>query len=365
MYQTTLKQSGDGVDTGYIYCINLTAHLLIVIFFHTVILIHEMGLEMINWKMTNVIFVLAFSFILASCNKAPQAPLRIASSPWPGYEPLYLARDLGYLKEDKVNLFELPSSDINMESFRNRSADLSTLTLDEALHLLKGGTKLRIVTVMDISHGGDAVLAHPSIKKLSDIKGKRIAIMNITLGLYMLKRLLDKAGVDRKDVTIFPMSENKQVDFYKRGKADVVITFDPIKTKLQNLGANVIFDSSQIPNEIFDLLLVHEDVYLNRREEVCQVTKAWFKALDYLKSNPKDAAVRMSKRLRVKPEEIPAMLEGIILPTRAENKKILGGDKPSILAPAHQLSKILVKEKMINGMIDASVAIDNSFTSCY
>lgn len=317
---------------------------------------------MISWKL---IFTLIVSSVLVSCNDAPRDPLRIASSPWPGYEPLYLARDLDYLKEEKVNLFELPSSDINMESFRNHSADLSTLTLDETLHLLNGGTKLRIVAVMDISHGGDAVLAHPSIKTLSDIKGKRISIMNITLGLYMLKRLLDKAGVDRKDVTVFPMSENKQVDFYKQGKADVVITFDPIKTRLKKLGANVIFDSRQIPNEIFDLLLVHEDVYLKRRDDVCQVTNAWFKALDYLKEKPKDAALRMSKRLRVKPEEIPAMLEGIILPTREENKKILGGEMPSILEPAHKLSEVLVEEKMIKGMVDASVAIDTSFASCY
>lgn len=320
---------------------------------------------MISWKLIKLIFTLIVSSVLVSCNDAPRDPLRIASSPWPGYEPLYLARDLDYLKEEKVNLFELPSSDINMESFRNHSADLSTLTLDETLHLLNGGTKLRIVAVMDISHGGDAVLAHPSIKKLSDIKGKRISIMNITLGLYMLKRLLDTAGVDRKDVTVFPMSENKQVDFYKQGKADVVITFDPIKTRLKNLGANVIFDSSQIPNEIFDLLLVHEDVYLKRRDDVCQVTNAWFKALDYLKNKPKDAAIRMSKRLRVKPEEIPAMLEGIILPTRDENKKILGGKTPSILKPAHKLSEILVEEKMIKGMVDASVALDTSFISCY
>lgn len=301
--------------------------------------------KMANREKRHLIFILLFSFIIVSCNDAPRDPLRISSSPWPGYEPLYLARDLNFLKEDKVNLFDLPSSDINMESFRNGSADLATLTLDETLHLINGGTKLRIVAVMDISHGGDAVLAHPSIKKLSDIKGKRITIMNIPLGLYMLKRLLDTAGVDRKDVTVFPMPENKQVDFYKRGKADVVITFDPIKTRLQNIGAKVIFDSSQIPNEIFDLLLVHEDIYLSRRDEVCEVTKAWFKAIDYLKSKPKDAAVRMSKRLKVKPEDIPAMLEGIVIPTREENKKILGGDTPSILAPAHKLSEIMFEEK--------------------
>lgn len=312
-----------------------------------------------------LILIILTSIFITSCSEAPKEPLRVASSPWPGYEPLYLARELEYLKEDKVNLFEMPSSDMNMESFRNHSADLATLTLDETLHLLNKGTKLRILNVLDVSHGGDAVLAHPSIKKLSDIKGKRIAIMNITLGLYMLKRLLDKAGVDRKDVTVFPMAENKQINFYKKGKADVVITFDPVKTKLEKLGAKIIFDSTDIPNEIFDLLLVHEDVYMNRRKDVCQITNAWFKSLEYLKNKPKDSSIRISKRLGIMPEEVPKMMQGIILPTREENKKILGGDNPSLLEPAHKLSELLVKEKMIDGMIDVSVAIDTSFANCY
>lgn len=316
-------------------------------------------------KGLHLIFTLIISVFVASCTEAPREPLRIASSPWPGYEPLYLARDLGYFKEENVNLFELPSSDINMESFRNHSADFSTLTLDETLNLLSDGTKLRIAAVMDISYGGDAVLVHPSIKKLSDIKGKRIAIVNIPLGLYMLKRFLDKAGVDRKDVSVFPMSENKQLNFYKQGKADVVITFEPVKTKLKNIGAKVIFDSRQIPNEIFDLLLVHEDTFLKRRDDVCQIVNGWFKALDYIKNKPEDAGRRISKRLGIKPEEVPGMMDGIILPTRAENKKILGGENPSILEPAHRLSEILVKEKMLDHMIDARVAVDASFVSCY
>ena len=133
-------------------------------------------------------------FLLSACSEVPPEPIRIASSPWPGYEPLYLARDLGYLDNKKYNLFELPSADITLESFRNRSTDLATLTLDETLELLHDGTRLRILLALDISHGGDAVLAGPEIKELADLKGKRISIMNFTLGIYMLNRLLDKAG---------------------------------------------------------------------------------------------------------------------------------------------------------------------------
>lgn len=303
--------------------------------------------------------------ILGACGETPQSALRIASSPWPGYEPLYLARDLGYLNEEEVHLFELPSSNITMESFRNRSTDVATLTLDETLELLHDGTKLRILLIMDISHGGDAVLARPDIKKLSDIKGKRISIVNIPLGLYMLNRLLDKAGVDRKDVTVFSMSENKQVKFYKEGKADVVITFEPIKTKLQEAGAHVIFDSSMIPNEIFDLLVVHEDVYQSRKKQLCGVVAKWFDVLGYMKTNRSDAAKRITNRLGLGIDDYDSLLDGIILPDSETNRKLLGGEKPGLLEPAARLSKIMQYEKQLSRSVNVDDAIDRGFSDCF
>ena len=311
------------------------------------------------------LILVSLIFLLPACSDAPQEPLRIASSPWPGYEPLYLARDLGYLNDKKVNLFELPSADITMESFRNRSTDLATLTLDETLELLHDGTKLRILLALDISHGGDAVLAKPEIRELSDLKGKRISIMNIPLGIYMLNRLLDKAGLERNDVSVFPMSESKQLQFYQDGKADAVITFEPIKTLLIESGAHVIFDSSMIPNEIFDLLLVHEDAYLQRKDEICGIAQAWFKALEYMDERPDDAAQRITKRLGMKISDYKGMMDGIKLPDQKGNYDLLAGNTPGLHEPASRLGEIMLAEQQLSRIVDTSAAIDSRFAACY
>lgn len=303
--------------------------------------------------------------LISACSEIPKEPLRMASSPWPGYEPLYLARDLGFLQEDKVTLFELPSSDITMESFRNRSTDMATLTLDETLELLHDGVKLRIVQVLDISNGGDAALAKPEIKQLSDIKGKRVSIVNIPLGLYMLNRLLDKAELQRNDVTVFPMSETKQLDFYQQGKADIIITFDPTKTKLKKAGMHVIFDSSMIPNEIVDLMVVHEDVYLTRREEICDIATQWNKVLDYITHNKQDAAQRISKRLGVNATEYNDIMSGILLGTSQINTLMLGGNNPGIYEPADKLTAIMLQEKQLSKAVEIEPAIDTSFAACF
>jgi NitT/TauT family transport system substrate-binding protein len=306
----------------------------------------------------------ALALALAGCSETPPEPLRMASSPWPGYEPFYLARDLGYLAANEVRLFELPSADITLESFRNRSADLATLTLDEVLDLQRSGLKLRILAVVDASNGADAVMATPAVRTLADLKGRRIATENIPLGIYLLSRALDAAGLDHQDVEVVSVSENKHENLYRQGKADAIVTMEPVKSRLAALGAHPIFDSSQIPNEILDLLVVHEAVYQQRRAEVCKLVRQWFRALDYMKTNPDDAYARMGKRLGTDADGYRAMLAGLVLPTLAENKRLLAGAQPGILKPAKQLAEVMQREKQLAGPVDLTVILDPSFQTC-
>lgn len=301
---------------------------------------------------------------LSACSKEPSEPLRIASSPWPGYEPIYLARDIGYLSKEKAKIFELSSSDITLESFRNRSADMATLTLDETLDLLAGGVKLRVLFVMDGSNGADAVMAVPQIKTLADLKGRRIVITNIPLGVYMLTRTLNAAKLTREDVQVIPSAESLHPEMYQQGKADAFITFEPAKSQLAAMGAHVIFDSSQIPNEIFDLMVVHEDVFQARRKEVCEVARQWFRALEYIKQSPDDATRSMARRLDIGVSEYQAMAGGIAIPTQQENLRLLSGRQPAIVAPADNLVKVMLKEGQLKRNVDIRQALDAGIEAC-
>jgi len=315
-----------------------------------------------RWQLRLLIAVIAL--FLSACSEEPEQAIRIGSSPWPGYEPLYLARDLGYFDHNRVSLFELPSADITLESFRNHSVDIASLPLDSVLELIQEGSQIKIILIMNISHGGDVVLVKPDIKHLTDIKGKRVAAVNIPLGLYMLSRLLDRAGLEKKDIELSLMSETEQEAFYKSGQADVVITYDPVKTALQKAGMKTIFDSTDIPNEIFDILVVHESVYLSHKKDVCEVVNQWFETLDYIHENQQDAAVKISRRLGVSESDYHQMLKGIIIPDKKTVKAMLGGEKPELVPAANRLASILQKERLIKDFADVSGAIDTDFVSC-
>lgn len=307
--------------------------------------------------------LLAVTAFLAGCQPPPE-PLRIVSSPWAGYEPLYLARDLGYLKETSVRIAELPSANITAEAFSNGSADIATLTLDETLALLAKGQKLRILLVMDISNGADGVVAKPGIKSLADLKGKRVGMENIPLGAYILSRVLEMSGLKATDMEVIPMPEDKHEKAYLQGKIDAAITMEPYKTRITKAGAHVLLDSSQIPNEIFDLILVREDVYQTRRDDLCNLARQWFRTLDYVQANQKDAYARMGKRLGTNDEDFRTAMAGIKVPLRQENQLLLGGNAPTLLVPARRLADIMQRGHMIPGPVDIAASIDTSFASC-
>jgi NitT/TauT family transport system substrate-binding protein len=311
-------------------------------------------------------FLVLIALGLAAC-QPPAPPLRVASSPWPGYESLYLARDLGLFDDSHVQLSELPSSNVTLESFNNGGTDIATLTLDETLTLLGQGRKLRILAVMDISNGADAVMAQASIKRLAELKGTRIAITNIPLGFYMLARTLEAAGLQANEVQVLPLPENKHEQAFREGRVDAAITFEPFKTRLQAAGAHPLFDSRQIPNEIFDLLVVREEVYLTRRAELCRLVSQWYQALDHIQANPEDSAARMGKRLNMATADFQASLSGLVLPSRELSRELLGngaGGSPRLLKPAQDLMAVMLRAGMLGSAVLPASAIDPSFQTC-
>ncbi|MBJ6727381.1 ABC transporter substrate-binding protein [Geomesophilobacter sediminis] len=310
------------------------------------------------------LLLLAAAIGTAGCQQHSSEPLRIVSSPWAGYEPLYLARDLGYLDPISVRITELPSANITLESFSNGSADIATLTLDETVTLLAKGKKLRILLVLDVSNGADAVVAKPEIGSLLALKGKRIGMENIPLGAYLLNRMLQAAQLAPEQVQVVPMPEDKHEKAYLQGKIDAAVTMEPYKSKIVQAGGVVLFDSSRIPDEIFDVVVVREEIYASRRDDLCRLAREWFHTLDYVKANRDEAYRRMSKRMGVDAKTFAASMAGIKVPSREDNRRLLGGRSPALLAPAQRLVDIMLQAHMIPTSVNMATALDPEFAEC-
>ena len=91
--------------------------------------------------------------LLAACDKTPQPPLVFGASAWPGYEPIYLARDQGYLQGVNLRLEDFKSPAETEEAFRSRKIHLAALTLERALVLRRDIPDLKIILLLDEAPG--------------------------------------------------------------------------------------------------------------------------------------------------------------------------------------------------------------------
>jgi NitT/TauT family transport system substrate-binding protein len=215
--------------------------------------------------------------------------------------------------------------------------------------------------VHDISDGADVIIATPEVITMNDIRGKRVGVESGALGAFVITRALEKNGLSLNDIQIKNINVNMHEEAFNKGDVDAVVTFEPVRTKLLSVGANEIFTSREIPSEIVDVLVVHQDFVNENPQVIEQLVDGWFKALTYMETNKTDAAVRMAKRLKITPEEVTASYEGLVLPDRLSNHKLLGGDKPVLDSTLRELNRIMVEKGLLKNTIDTSKLLTDEF----
>ncbi|WP_293263629.1 ABC transporter substrate-binding protein [Oryzomicrobium sp.] len=260
--------------------------------------------------------------LLAGCDK-PRLPLAVGANPWPGYEALFLARDQGLVSEAAVRVLDFPATGEVMRAFRNGTLDAAALTLDEALTLVGNGEAVKVVLVFDVSAGGDAVVAQPGLESLGALRGRRIGLEPNTTASLLLYRALNSAGLAAGDVTVVPLSLDKQQRALQRGEVDALATCEPVRSRLAAGGARVLYDSTAMPNEIVDVLVVRQAALDERPGDVAALVHGLGRAQQRLIGGDATVIAQGAHRSNLTPDQFRQALAGMILPDIEQNRRLL------------------------------------------
>jgi NitT/TauT family transport system substrate-binding protein len=242
---------------------------------------------------------------------------------------------------------EYPSASEVLRAFRNQTIDGMVISLDESFGLAVDGFQPRIILVVDVSHGADVVVGRRGMQTMRDLKGKSVAVESSALGAFVLSRALALNGMQASDVNVVHLESNEQPTAFEKGEVDGAVTFDPYRAQFLRAGAKTLFDSTQIPGEIVDLLAVRATVLEEHPKAVQALLTGWFGAIDYMKSNPKDAARRMGIRQQTSGEQFLEAQQGLHVPSREENLRMLGGAKPELAVAGRRLMALMVDAKLL------------------
>ncbi len=191
-------------------------------------------------------------------------------SVYAGWNPYFYMAKSGILKRwadkygvvIKVQRFDYAAS---LDAFVGKNIDACTMTNMEALDMpAAAGVDSTVVIVGDYSNGNDAVLARNNLT-LAQLPGKPILLVQKTVSEYLLERAMVLNGLDNQlsRLKLLNTSDSDIVGaFLGDNSNQVAVTWKPLVSEIvaQDRGVKSLFDSSHIPEEILDLLVVRTEV---------------------------------------------------------------------------------------------------------
>ncbi|WP_462150628.1 ABC transporter substrate-binding protein [Pseudoalteromonas xiamenensis] len=314
-------------------------------------------IQSLNALKVSILFIALI--ILSGCQPSYQTHLRVAANNWIGYTPLYLADDMGLFEPKKIKMIEMPSASEVIHAFRSGSIEVAALTLDEALTIVEDNYDVRLILVLDISDGSDVLLAKPEIKNIAELKGKKVAVEYNAVGALLLDSALASADLTPQDVDIQSCNFDAHIDCY--AKYDALVTFDPVKTKLLNQEAKLLYSSKSMPNVILDVLVTTQEVIDHQPEQLQTLLASYFQARTYLQKNPDKAITQLEASMKIPKDVLVKAYGGVILPDYSHNRQLISGSSPKLNQTLLGLKKIMLERKLLRRNIDTREFIDASF----
>jgi len=146
--------------------------------------LNYLGIIMLKQWTSQAIVKITVLFLTSCIGNASYAePLRVGTTLWPGYEPLYLAQEIKAYKED-IRMIHYPSTSEVLRAFKNHIVEAAALTLDEVVLLAESQIPVQIILVLDISEGADVIMAKPELKNMQGLVGAKVAVEYCGWRLY-------------------------------------------------------------------------------------------------------------------------------------------------------------------------------------
>ncbi len=203
---------------------------------------------------------------------APTPSFTVGWSVYVGWNPWQYMAKSGILKKwatkynvaIKVQRFDYAPS---LEAFVAKNIDACAMTNMEALDMpAASGVDTTAIITGDYSNGNDALLARNGLT-LQQLPGKKMLMVRKTVSEYLYERAMTMNGMESQisKVKLVNTSDSDiATAFISDTSQDSVVTWKPMVSQIaKTKGVKTLFDSSKIPGEIVDLMVVRTDI-LNR-----------------------------------------------------------------------------------------------------
>ncbi|MBA1376710.1 putative urea ABC transporter substrate-binding protein [Pseudomonas brassicacearum] len=168
--------------------------------------------------------------------------------------------------------------------------DGCTMTNMDALTIpAAGGVDSTALIVSDFSNGNDGIVLKGDGKKVADLKGMDVNLVELSVSHYLLARALDSVNLTEKDLKVINTSDADISAAFNTDQVKAVTTWNPMLSDIKaQPGVSEVFNSSQVPGEIMDMMVVNTQTLQDNPALGKALTGAWFEVVALM--NARNAA---------------------------------------------------------------------------
>jgi NitT/TauT family transport system substrate-binding protein len=244
---------------------------------------------------------------------APKKSFKVCWSIYVGWMPWDYARQSGILKKwaDKYGItIQLTQVNEYIESINQYTAggfDACAMTNMDALTVpAAGGVDSTVLIVGDYSNGNDGIVLKGKGKKLTDIKGQPVNLVQLSVSHYLLARALDSVGLRERDIKVINTSDADIVAAFATPASTAVVAWKPQLAAIAATPVTTeVFDSSHIPGEILDLMVVNTTTLHASPELGKALVGAWYEMLGLMSAKDARAQSAMAAMAKASGTDLP------------------------------------------------------------
>lgn len=254
--------------------------------------------------LTATVCALSLSLGLASTTSAQEkTDFKIAWSIYVGWMPWGYLEDSGIMDKwaDKYGIdVEIVQINDYVESINQYTAGafdgVSATNMDTLSIPSGGGVDTTALIVGDYSNGNDALIVKGDTG-LADLAGKPVNLVELSVSHYLLARALDTVGLAERDLGgVINTSDADMIAAYQTADVEAVVTWNPLVSEiLGGPDATRLFDSSDIPGEIIDLMVVNTETLAANPDFGKALVGAWYEVMGLMASGDEAALTAMAE----------------------------------------------------------------------
>lgn len=261
-----------------------------------------------------ILFCILFLSLIVSFLTLKQAcrvpVLRIGISAYSGGEYFILAYKKHFFEKAGVHvkIVEFGSLEDAQQAFEWHQIDGMVCSLVDAMVVRqKAGVEDPKVVLISSFHRKDFachLMTKTNLRKLSELRGKRIGVEINSFGGYVLAKALESEGLSLKDINVVPMDPTSASTFLKHERIDGTVVYPPFSNPLKKLAINTLYSTACWPKEMqLNVLLMSSKALKLHIPNLRRFVKLWDDLLDVYRNNSEACAHLLALHYSISDED--------------------------------------------------------------